>query len=794
MKRLLLPFVILVSAFVIPASGQTPSLVSYQGRVAVGIVNFEGTGNFRFALVSPNGNNVYWSNSPDVSPANGIPDAAVNLNVTKGLYSVLLGDTSINNMAAIPASAWNHAEVRLRVWFNDGVNGSQQLTPDQRIAPAGYFADGSVDSPAIATGAITTTKIANNAVTAVQIAADAVTNAQMAAGAVTGPKIADGAVSTIKLNDGSVTSVKIANNAVTAAQIAADAVTNAQMAAGAVTGPKIADGAVSTIKLNDGSVTSVKIASNAVQNINIAAGAITSDKLGDKIVVTSTAGYGLGHKEGTREFSTYIDGRGVWVGSISNDPVQLYTNDSGSPNMTLATDRNVGIGAYEPIVSLAHPNSLLPDQKIYDGTTRGLHVDGGDKGIVAVEADNRAALHLRSYNASDDNREFVIRHDSTGTVTFAYPFGYGITEAPVMKMLPHEINMFQNNVGGCTLRVGDSGGGTASVVVRNTLSVDDGQQPPAGGYYGVNFGGSVSGEFISSNRTVGSTNRYGLDLYTASQPRLSIKSDGNVGIGTTTPTQARLVVSGNGGTTLPAGTYGYLTVGGAVGNASSNGVGLSIYAMEGVWSSGNFYASSDERIKHIIGVSDGVKDLASLMKIEITDYLYKDVVAKGDAPQKKVVAQQVEKIFPQAVRQETDVVPDIYQKAVCKEGWIWLKTSLTKGERVRLTDDKTTGLYDVLEVRGDRFRTSFQPDGGEVFVHGREVNDFRVVDYEAIAMLNVSATQALAKKLERAEAENAALRKRLSGLAAEAKAVESRLAALERALEHTAPVNVVLRR
>ena len=38
--------------------------------------------------------------------------------------------------------------------------------------------------------------------------------------------------------------------------------------------------------------------------------------------------------------------------------------------------------------------------------------------------------------------------------------------------------------------------------------------------------------------------------------------------------------------------------------------------------------------------------------------------------------------------------------------------------------------------------------------YGKEVEDFRVVDYEAISMLNVSATQELYKRLELLEKEN----------------------------------------
>jgi sulfatase modifying factor 1 len=58
----------------------------------------------------------------------------VSLPVTKGLYSVLLGA----NMTPIPNTVFANADVHLRVWFDDGTNGSQLLTPDQRIAAVGY--------------------------------------------------------------------------------------------------------------------------------------------------------------------------------------------------------------------------------------------------------------------------------------------------------------------------------------------------------------------------------------------------------------------------------------------------------------------------------------------------------------------------------------------------------------------------------------------------------------------------------------------------------------------------------
>jgi hypothetical protein len=160
----------------------------------------------------------------------------------------------------------------------------------------------------------------------------------------------------------------------------------------------------------------------------------------------------------------------------------------------------------------------------------------------------------------------------------------------------------------------------------------------------------------------------------------------------------------------------------------------------------------------------------------------------------------VEKVFPQAVSKSIDVVPDIYQVATVKDGWVMLATNLQKGERVRLIGEKKEGIQEVLEVAEGRFRTDFTADGDQVFVYGREVNDFRSVDYNAISMLNVSATQELARRLKKLE-ERDALLAELEQKAVELKALQDentdlrgklaeqdkRLAAIERMLSTGKP-------
>jgi hypothetical protein len=114
-----------------------PQQLNHQGRVAVNGVNFEGNGQFKFALVNANGSVSYWSND-GTSSAGSEPTLPVTLPVTKGLYSVLLGNTALANMTALPPSALEADEVHLRIWFNDGSRGFQLITPDQRLAAAPY--------------------------------------------------------------------------------------------------------------------------------------------------------------------------------------------------------------------------------------------------------------------------------------------------------------------------------------------------------------------------------------------------------------------------------------------------------------------------------------------------------------------------------------------------------------------------------------------------------------------------------------------------------------------------------
>ena len=154
--------------------------------------------------------------------------------------------------------------------------------------------------------------------------------------------------------------------------------------------------------------------------------------------------------------------------------------------------------------------------------------------------------------------------------------------------------------------------------------------------------------------------------------------------------------------------------------------------------------TSDKRIKDIIGISDSKKDLSSLLSLEVTDYKMKDKVQYGEKVTKKLIAQQVKEVLPQAVSLQTEFIPNIYKLSTIKEGIINLENDLKKGDKVKLYFDENEEIVEVVSATKNSFKLNSNKEG-QVFVYGKQVNDFHVLDYDAVSMLNVSATQELYK-------------------------------------------------
>ncbi len=174
---------------------------------------------------------------------------------------------------------------------------------------------------------------------------------------------------------------------------------------------------------------------------------------------------------------------------------------------------------------------------------------------------------------------------------------------------------------------------------------------------------------------------------------------------------------------------------------------------------------SDERIKKDISVSDSKKDLETISKIEISNYKYIDE-GQGPREQKKVIAQQVMEHYPTAVSLGKDVVPCIYKKSTIEDGVIKLQMETCGSDACCKVEDKIKLIYpdgskelvNIIESDGNKIKVD-SDKSGEVFVYGKEVDDYHSVDYDALSMLNISATQELYKIIKELKKEIEELKK-----------------------------------
>ncbi|MEY3480418.1 MAG: hypothetical protein RIQ71_1193 [Verrucomicrobiota bacterium] len=352
----------------LPVRAQVPNILNYQGRVTIGGTNFNGIGQFKFALVR-NDNTFVWRN--DGATNGGEPATAVDSLVQQGLYSTLLGDATLSNMAAIPASVFTNQNINLRVWFSGGgTNAFVQVSPDQRIGSAAYAAraasadsvsgdvfigptnslsfEGSTDNAfetrvQVADPTADRSIILPNSDGTLALTTDTVPLSRLGAvtagdvllgnsvGAVSGTQISgDMTISSIgvaAIASGAVTSTKIADNAINSAKIINGTIVDADISASAAildtklatisTAGKVANSATTASSANSPSAIVARDASG-----NFSAGTITATLNGNSSSATSAA-----------TASTLATGRTI---SLTGDVTATTSTFDGSANVSAA--------------------------------------------------------------------------------------------------------------------------------------------------------------------------------------------------------------------------------------------------------------------------------------------------------------------------------------------------------------------------------------------------------------------------------------------------------------------------
>jgi len=132
-----------------------------------------------------------------------------------------------------------------------------------------------------------------------------------------------------------------------------------------------------------------------LQNGNLGVGGINpADKFE---VTTADASYGIIHTNGVVKVGTYVGSNGGWLGTKTNHPLYLFSNNSNAI-MTIATNGNVGIGTINPAYKLSVSGTIQTKEVRVETGWADFVFDKGYqlKPLPEVEAFIHANKHLEN--------------------------------------------------------------------------------------------------------------------------------------------------------------------------------------------------------------------------------------------------------------------------------------------------------------------------------------------------------------------------------------------------------------
>jgi len=202
--------------------------------------------------------------------------------------------------------------------------------------------------------------------------------------------------------------------------------------------------------------------------------------------------------------------------------------------------------------------------------------------------------------------------------------------------------------------------------------------------------------------------------------------------------------------------------------------------------------TSDQRIKKNISDIDDSSALDTLRNIQPKRYGYLDTVRRGSNTVFGFLAQQVESVLPDAVSSCKEFIPNIYDRCDCTPDvtGATLVTLETKDlSLIPQTDPSGNSLpirikfYDkadndvigtvqtVLSSRDFVVQESLPET--QYFAYGQEVNDFKILNKDAIFTTATAALQEVDRQLQAEKSKTAELQSQMSNVLARLTALES---------------------
>ena len=256
---------------------------------------------------------------------------------------------------------------------------------------------------------------------------------------------------------------------------------------------------------------------------------------------------------------------------------------------------------------------------------------------------------------------------------------------------------------------------------------------------------------------------------TSNLERMVLTNTGNLGIGTASP-NARLHIASASGSHTGNGRFfdDATTPVSLFGNATRT---HAIWASGHIATDAGFLAYSDKRIKKDISTRSTTNDLNLINQINVVNYNYTDYRAHGTRNNIGFIAQQVQKVMPDAVTAQKEFIPNIYNlsdKVIManNETIITLSKSydVKTGDKLKvIVPNVGEKIVDIINVKNNKIITTpLEEQTDKVFVYGKQVDDFLAVEYDDVFTVSISAIQELSKQIEALKKENKMLKEQFA--------------------------------
>ena len=271
--------------------------------------------------------------------------------------------------------------------------------------------------------------------------------------------------------------------------------------------------------------------------------------------------------------------------------------------------------------------------------------------------------------------------------------------------------------------------------------------------------------------------------------KMTVKSNSRVGINTSNPSHGLLHVNGH--VTVSNFHSRFINYDNANSTTTMNRT-ISIYCNQHV-ACKEILIHSDRRIKtNIVDVPDNLA-LETLRNIPCKYYNYKDILHRGEETTIGFIAQEVKEVFPMAVETGPDIIPDEYRML---DNFTWEEINDNKYNlhcdlqdcsgvtyRFIVTNDVDDENDEVtIDIVGNEDNTfTFEKQYSHVFVYGKQVEDFNILNKSKLFTVAFSALQEVDKQQQADKAKIATLETQVSSLETQVAELLTRLTALENA-------------